>query len=845
MDLVYIGNWLNGEGAAAYLDGIGSYFGTPGWYYVTQGEPGQLPIVTGTYTAPPVGTPAGTGTPSSGGSGGSAPAAPSAPAASAAPSASAYSAPAAPSAAATPNSRRKYLGSDFKQEVYGDYGTEYVTPYWFQGAGYYDQISDEGTQPVYSFLGAENPDAQYFNPTANGRFMFDPATGQFVTAGSNPYERDSGLMTGAGLGSIESAQRGFHKDTSLEEQYGPLGRDRFLSAFYDPYKNVAGVLSPDEFINASYRSQLFGDPTFDTRYEGVFKGSDNKAEAGSANNPAVPTLALLNAYMNQPALLAQRGGQAFDWSQVPQLAEMYAQGQEQAAKQAQMNHDVNTNTGGIIGGLSFGDLLKGISVWAPGLAPGLGGFTQGGFGGALSAIENVGAGQVLGSLGTKALGIVSPELGQIAGIAQGLNSLPGAFGGSSLTSMLGGSDLGGMLGLGGGDYGMPSGADWGLVEGGAATNVAGGLPTMPNPGLPMPTVDEMDKFLGSDWQDTYVNGTDAARQALISQVQANPEWVSSALGAAGAAAGAMPQGPAPSDYRYEDIGAGAPEGVKPAGISIGQMLGGAQKVLGLAQQISGLLGGGAEQQQSPVPQRRQGQTEEQYQTEVSSWAAEYLDLDVEAMARAGLEPGSPEYMQYILNQADSVIEQIFSHAPEALRNGETAGDLSAALRDLSKSELLQLQRALYVRGSLGQIMGSGEYVDPFSGISEQTMGEGMFAPSVAAYQRGMARNVDSLAGLRGNDARTFLDNLTGRNVDIFDLNAMGRAGMLRAQMIAAALEGGDLSEEDKKRLLAMQSGLGSATDWAGVINQTGDQFINQLQGDQGALDLYNAIFGGQ
>ena len=852
MELVYISNWLNGEGQAAYLDGIGSFFGVPGYYYVAQGEPGQLPIVVSSYTAPPAGTPAPPAGSSPAATGGST--APSTGSGSSAPAAAPISAGTGSSgttAAKPTNSRRKQFGPGFQQEIYTEYGTEYVTPNWFQGQGYYEQISEDGTLPVYRYLGAENPDAQYFNPTANGRFMFDPATGQFVTAGYNPY---SGGITGAGLFDTDSALRGFHKDTSLAEQYGPLGRDRFLANFYAPYANVPGVRSPDEFINASYRSQQVGDPTFDPRYEGVFKGSDNKAEAGSANNPTVASLALLNAYMNQPALVAARGGQAFDWSQVPQLQAMYDQGQEIAGRQAQMNHDVNTNTSGFLPGLSFMDFLKGMSLGMPLLGPLAGGAINGGLAGleaaagqlaaptaAQAAAQTTGA---LTNLGLRGLNIVSPELGQIAGIAQGLNNLPGAFGGGTLTGMLGG---GGGLGdlFGGGDYGMPSGSDWSLVEGGAATDFAGG-------GNFNMSDDDIMRRLVSSGMSSQAD-VDALRQQLLDE----------ALGAAGGAVGGNfnmsdddimrrlvssgMSSQADVDALRQQLAAGAegaasaaqPAGDQSKGMSATDALSAAQRVAGLAKQVAALIGDDGQKAaaQEQRPAREQGQTDREYAQEVADWAVKYLDIDSAAMAKAGLQPGSPEYLNFILEQANSVISQIFSKG--GLKEGETVQDLQTQLGDLTKSELRQLDRALFVRGELGKMMGAGDYFDPFSGRTERVEGAGQFNAGRAAYQRGVARSVDELAGLRGSDARQYLGGMLGRKADLYGLQATADANMLRARLLA---DEGVSDEERRRRMAAADKG-----DWASAFgdaqNLNADALFYGVDTKGAQAALMQAIFG--
>ena len=162
-----------------------------------------------------------------------------------------------------------------------------------------------------------------------------------------------------------------------------------------------------------------------------------------------------------------------------------------------------------------------------------------------------------------------------------------------------------------------------------------------------------------------------------------------------------------------------------------------------------------------APTREEEETEEQFQQEL----AQYLSLDGAAMAEMGLTPGTPEYMEYILAQADSVIAQITEGMDV------DAEDLSAQLRTKTDAELQQLQRALYVRGQLGVQMGSGTYEDPFTGTQEEVVTPGgmLVNPIEAAYARGRARNVSDLAGMQGSEALDYLNSLLGRDADLFGM----------------------------------------------------------------------------
>lgn len=203
-----------------------------------------------------------------------------------------------------------------------------------------------------------------------------------------------------------------------------------------------------------------------------------------------------------------------------------------------------------------------------------------------------------------------------------------------------------------------------------------------------------------------------------------------------------------------------------------------QKYAKIAKTVDEVLGSPED-----APQRAEGQTEAAYQEQL----VEYLGLDVETMAAAGLQPGTQEYTDYILDQADRVIEQILGDV-----EGVDAEELSAMLRSKTADEQMQLQRALYVRGQLGTSVNSGTYTDPFSGTQQEVMGEG-FNPSVAAHQRGLASDVDTLAGMGGEEGFDFLQGMLNRDVDLFGMQ--GRADARYEQ----ALREQQLDDERKRR----------------------------------------------
>lgn len=209
-----------------------------------------------------------------------------------------------------------------------------------------------------------------------------------------------------------------------------------------------------------------------------------------------------------------------------------------------------------------------------------------------------------------------------------------------------------------------------------------------------------------------------------------------------------------------------------------------QKYAKVAKTINEMLGGQAQGPQDPGPD-----ASPEEQNAYAQQLVDYLSLDVNAMAEAGLEVGTPEYMDYILQQADSIIAQILGDMDV------DSEDLAAQLRTKTADEMRQLQRALYVRGALGTTAGSGEYTDPFSGLTEDVIGEGI-NPGVAAYQRGVARNVTDLAGRSGGDALDFLNSMLSRDTDLYGMQQS--ADQRYEQALRQQAE-----EEDRKRRRGM------------------------------------------
>jgi hypothetical protein len=208
-----------------------------------------------------------------------------------------------------------------------------------------------------------------------------------------------------------------------------------------------------------------------------------------------------------------------------------------------------------------------------------------------------------------------------------------------------------------------------------------------------------------------------------------------------------------------------------------------QRYARLANTVREILGG--EDAPSGAPNQDEGETPEQYSAEL----ADYLGLDAATMAEAGLQPGSPEYYEFIMSRADQVIADVLGDiSPDA-------EDLADQLRGKTEQEMMELQRALYVRGQVGMLMGSGTYEDPATGNPEDVVGGGMFNPGVGAYQRGLARSVSDLSNMSGPDAMEYMQQLLGRNVDWFGMD----------QSAAARFEQAKLEESDPRRRRGMFS----------------------------------------
>lgn len=159
-----------------------------------------------------------------------------------------------------------------------------------------------------------------------------------------------------------------------------------------------------------------------------------------------------------------------------------------------------------------------------------------------------------------------------------------------------------------------------------------------------------------------------------------------------------------------------------------------------------------------------------------------VDLSAQHMADLGLKPGSQDYYQYIMSQLDEVLGRLF--------NGLDPNDASFAEKLHAKTgqEMEALYRVLYARGVIDQLMGSGKYTDPFTGISEDVISNsGDFNPGMGAYQRGLARDVNQLRGMTPDQARMFIGGMLDRNPDLYGMRSAANYRRIMEAMASGGL----------------------------------------------------------
>lgn len=201
----------------------------------------------------------------------------------------------------------------------------------------------------------------------------------------------------------------------------------------------------------------------------------------------------------------------------------------------------------------------------------------------------------------------------------------------------------------------------------------------------------------------------------------------------------------------------------------------AARLLKLGAQLAQMSGG----QSAPedAPQRSEGQSDADYAQSLAT----YIQVDAQALADMGLTPGTPEYHEYLMSQLDATVDAMTQEIDV------DAQDLEEQLRGKTSAELTTLRRALFVRGQLEQLMGSGAYTDPFTGLSEEVITGGrQVQPGVAAYHRGLGRTISEFAGLSPMERQRAIGGFLGRDADPYGMQAKADAQAekaAQAQMI--------------------------------------------------------------
>jgi hypothetical protein len=180
-----------------------------------------------------------------------------------------------------------------------------------------------------------------------------------------------------------------------------------------------------------------------------------------------------------------------------------------------------------------------------------------------------------------------------------------------------------------------------------------------------------------------------------------------------------------------------------------------------------------------APQR----TDEQSDAEYAQTLADYIQVDAAALAEMGLVPGTPEYYDYLMTQLDATIESMTGEIDV------NAADLEQQLRSKTREEIVALRRVLFVRGQLDQLMGSGTYTDPFTGLAEEVITNGrQVNPGVAAYHRGLGRTVEEFSQLSPVRRKQAIGDFLGRDADLYGMQARSDARDEQAAQASAFLE---------------------------------------------------------
>jgi hypothetical protein len=233
---------------------------------------------------------------------------------------------------------------------------------------------------------------------------------------------------------------------------------------------------------------------------------------------------------------------------------------------------------------------------------------------------------------------------------------------------------------------------------------------------------------------------------------------------------------------------------------------------GKALKIGNMLAQMNEGAPADAPQRAEGQSDADY----AQALATYIQVDAQALADLGLAPGTPEYYEYLMSQLDATVTAMTQEIDV------NAADLQQQLRGKTDAELTALRRALFVRGQLEQLMGSGTYTDPFTGRAEEVITNGrQVQPGVAAYHRGLGRTIGDFADLAPRDRQQAFGDFLGRDTDIYGMQARADA---RAEKVAQA----QALFEDMKRRRGMFNQSQAFPEFS--LGTTGDPELDAIFG---------------
>lgn len=427
-----------------------------------------------------------------------------------------------------------------------------------------------------------------------------------------------------------------------------------------------------------------------------------------------------------------------------------------------------------------------------------------------------------GTLGSTAAGG-----GMFSGIMGGATRGAAQGGISSLLS--GGNPIEGAL-RGGFTGGVTSGAEQ-LVAAGIDEAIGTAAPAANVRGDILPTTERLPGLASAESLEQFasrvpnpISGTQLPIGGGLMDITAPGALDAASL--TGNLVGSQPSADAPAPAAPAPTGSQAP--AKP--LTGKDYVDAAKKLNSLYERLTG-----ADVPEFTVPERPEGMTDEEYQEEVHRYAVEYLSLDPEAMQEAGLEPGTQEYLAYILQQADAIIGAVFGENAGDILEGATTEELQAAFRDKTDEEGEALLRALYVRGALGQVTQSDVVEDPFTGTAEE-LGE-IGSPvrgAEAGRQRGYARFLQDVLGLSGPEAAEAMKGLLGRDVDLFGLERNADARKLAEMLEQQTPEGkrrrgmlgadGDFFQQqlegmDPKQLQQLMATLGDYSDQGSAIEE--------------------------